>query len=71
MSSVNDTSVQGKILFFGIIILCILVFFITILKTRACGDNGEKLRNSEQPKNVPIQPEPTINIQNKQPLIQP
>ena len=71
MSSVNDTSLAGKLVFFGIIIFCILIFLITILKTKACGECGEKSENSSQIQNVPIQPEHQINIQNNQPLIQP
>ena len=71
ISSVNDTSLPGKLVFFGIIVFCILIFLTTILKTKACGDFGEKSENSSQLQNVPIQPEPQINIQNNHLLIEP
>ena len=73
LSSVNDTSLEGKLLFFGLIVFCILISIITILKTKACGDCGVKSENPFKIQNVPIQPQtqPQSNIQNEELLIQP
>ena len=68
-NSVNDTSLQGKLLFFGLFFFCILISIITILKTKVCGDCEKKCENSTQLQNDPIQPQ--TNIQSQQPLIQP
>ena len=73
LSSIDNTSDSGKILYFGLIISCILLSIITILKTKACGDCVKKSENIGQLQNDPIQsqPQPQINKQDDQPLIQP
>ena len=69
ISSINDTSRQGKILFFGIFVICILIPIITILKTRACDNCNKKSEKIGQLQNNPYQPQ--TNDQNQETLIQP
>ena len=73
MSAVNDTSLAGKILFFGLFVFCILISIITILKTKACGDCEKKSENPGPLQNDPFQfePQPQTNDRDEQPLIQP
>ena len=73
VSAVNDTSLAGKILFFGLFVFCILISIITILKTKACGDCEKKSENVGPLQNDPFQfePQPQTNERDEQPLIQP
>ena len=71
LSKVDDTTLNGKIIFFAIIFFCIFISAITIIKTKACGDCGVKSVNPAKIQNVPIQPQLQPNIQNEELLIQP
>ena len=73
INAVNDTSLDGKILFFGLFAFCILLSIITILKTKACGDCAKKSENPGPVQNDSFQfePQPQTNDRDEQPLIQP
>ena len=71
LSRVDDTTVEGKIIFFAIIVFCIFISAITIIKTKACGDCGVKSVNPAEIQNVPFQHQHQPNIQNEELLIQP
>ena len=68
-SGINNTSGQGKILFFGIFFICILIPIITILKTNACDNCNKKSEKIDKLQNEPTQPQ--IDDQSEGPLIQP
>ena len=70
LSRVNDTSLEGKIFFFGIIVFCIIISAITIVKTKACGDYEEKSENPFQFDYTHIQGQRQPNIQNQELLIE-
>ena len=68
---VDDTTLNGKIIFFAIIVFCIFISAITIIKTKACVDCGVKSVNPANIQNVPIQHQLQPDNQNEEILIQP